>query len=180
MNRREVGSLLAFWGVVATAGCLSSRAPTDAATTTNAPTESPGSTTEVPTQAVSVTKRVEAGQTGLIRVVHVHDGGAVSLELTCPDGTTTSARGQLSAQEWRRLEQRILDMDLTAFQSTYQCESDCPSDIPSRQVTISAGEHVTETRIEAGGTPPEPLAALLSRLTEISDGIDTPRCPRDQ
>jgi len=180
MYRRQFGSVLACWGLVATAGCLGSQSSAGSTTETNTPRQSTDTTTEAPSKSISVTERVEAGQTGLTRVVHVRDGGAVSIELTCPDGTTKSARGQLSAQEWRQLEHLILEIDLTALQSAYQCESECPSDIPSRQLTISVNERVAETRLEAGATPPESLTALLSQLTHVTGEIDTPSCTRDK
>lgn len=177
MNRREFGSAVALLGLVGTAGCLGSQA---GETSRTEATTSANTTSNSSPQTVSVTKRVKSGQTGLIRVVQIQDGGKIKIELTCPDGTTRSATSQLSAQDWEEFKQLILETDLAAVQSTYECESQCPSDIPPTQLTITVNDHVTETHIEAGADHPESLRSVLSHLSAFVDSVDAPTCTEDR
>lgn len=168
MDRRRYVSLLAG-GMVVPAGCLS--APTGGDTPA-----SPDATEDNTSNAVSVTKRVEAGRTGLTRILRVQDGGSISIEVSCPDAEKKTTIGQLSTQVWRQFKQLVRSTDLTAFQSAYECDTHCPSDIPPVHLTITTGSQTADILIEAGADRPESLEEISSRLTGLSDTLDVPAC----
>lgn len=168
MNRRKFGALLVFWPTLLMTGCVRSR--TQSATQT---------TTRTSTTAVSVTKRIEAGQTGLVRTLTVRDGGTVLIELTCPNGTMESATGEIPAEDWKRFKQLILETDPTTLRAAYKCDSSCPSDIPPVQLTFIVNKRKTDIEIEAGADHPESLATIRSQLTAFADRIETPSCTGD-
>lgn len=173
MYRRYVVRALGAGAAAATAGCLGTRNESPAATTTAttaATTVDPGEHT------VTVTRRVEQPTTGLTRVLRASDGGALSVDLTCPDGTTKTATADAPDDEWAAFERRVVATDVATFADAYECEGDCPTDAPPTRLEFDVDGTVTEVLIDPTADRPDELAAILDDLDALAAHLDAPTC----
>jgi len=180
MFRRALLSSLGTAAAAATTGCLSSN---DAAQASNPPAAPATATATQTTEAVDpsehtieVTRRVDFGPTGLRRVLRASEGGDLTVDLTCPDGSTESASASIGADEWRAFERRVLSADLTAFDDEYRCEGACPSDAPPSRVAFEVDGCVTEVLVDSNAEVPADLAALLDSLDALAERVAYPSC----
>lgn len=183
MRRRSV---LSSVGLVAAtlAGCLDTGAPGPSTETTGGLETTPETATPTATTAsvdpsehdVAVTRTVEHGATGLTSVLRVTDGGDLSSELVCPDGSTESVTAMVSGDEWAAFERRVLSAAIPELSEQYDCETGCPSDAPPTRLTFDVDGHVTEVVVEAGADRPPVLADLLDTLAAWANRLDGPTC----
>lgn len=126
--------------------------------------------------SLNVTKRVEHGQTDLERVLRIEDGGHLTVELTCQDGSTKSAETDLPDDDWTEFEALVLESDVTGFASEYECSGDCPQDVPPTQLTFEIDGESTEVVVEPTADLPSDLDRILTEIESFEERIDSPTC----
>lgn len=183
MRRRALLSSLGAAAAAGVAGCLgaddAARESSSRSTTSTSGTSATAATTESvdPSEhTVAVTRRVDFGPTGLTRVLRAREGGELTVELTCPDGSEQSANATVSEAEWLAFERRVLAADRGAFADRYECAGDCPSDSPPARVTFDVDGCVTEVLVEPNAEMPEALAEILDSLDGIAESVAYPTC----
>lgn len=134
------------------------------------------STVERDDHVVTVTKRVEHGQTDLERVVRLQDGGHLQFELTCQDGTTKTASTVLPSDEWRNFERLVLKADVDEFKSAYECTGNCPTDGPVTSLTFEIDDEKTKLQFESRATLPTQLEDILTKIESFKENINPNSC----
>jgi hypothetical protein len=124
---------------------------------------------------VSVTKRVES-QSGLERSFTVTNGGDISYELTCPDGTRKTASGSVTDDEWMAFKQMVAGFDRKKLEETYECTSRCPQDIPSKHIQMTVDGSTVSTAIEATAGVPTGLKEIIAKISDFEGKIQKPTC----
>ncbi len=182
MRRRALLSSLGAAAAAVAAGCLGaddaardSRSQTTSATGTTETTRTTASV-DPNEHTVEVTRRVQFGPTGLTRVLHAREGGELTVDLTCPDGSEQSADATVSEAEWLAFERRVLAADRSAFAERYECEGDCPSDAPPARLTFDVDGCTTEVLVESNADVPSDLAEILGSLDGLAESVAYPSC----
>lgn len=183
MRRRALLSSLGAAAAAGAAGCLgvddaAQASPSQTTTSTAGTTETTRTTESVDPDehTVEVTRRVDFGPTGLTRVLHAREGGELTVDLTCSDGSTESANATVTEDEWLAFERRVLSADLASFAERYECEGDCPSDGPPSQLTFDVDGCVTQVLVESNADLPSDLAEVLDSLDTLAESIAYPAC----
>lgn len=172
MYRRDVISVLGAATVAPIVGCLGTG--NDSSTTTTATTAT--TTVDLSEHTVTVTRRITQPATGLMRLFRAADGGNLSIELTCPDGTTKTATADAPGDEWAAFERRVVSTDVAAFDDVYECEGDCPTDTPPTRLEFNVDGDDTEVLVEPTADRPDSLDAILNGLDALAAHVDAPTC----
>jgi hypothetical protein len=170
MDRRTALQTIGGGLTLSLAGCQQYEAVAPSETTREATAER-GSE-----HSLTVTKRVEHGQTGLERTLKIEDGGQVAYELRCPDETTKTARAELSSDEWLDFKQLVVESDVAGLDSEYECAGDCPRDVPPTSLTFEIDGETTEIVVEAGADVPTRLADITTEIGSFEDALKLPTC----
>ena len=171
MKRRLLLNIVALGASLPTTGCIQSGEQETASTEPNENSSTDGSTN----QTVSVTKRVES-QSGLKQSLNITNGGNLSYELTCSDGTQKNASGSVTGEKWTAFKQAVVNLDRDELQNKYECQSQCPRDIPPQHIQITINGSTVSTVIEAYAKIPSELNNIVSKITAFEEKIQKPTC----
>lgn len=107
--------------------------------------------------------------------VTVTEDGRLSFLFLCPNSDErTTAEAELSPEEHAAFERTVRDLDVSALEDEYTCGDQCPTDLPSTQLTVHVGDRTREIWFYAPppGTVPEGLVDLLGRLRSYADRFE--------
>jgi hypothetical protein len=179
MRRRTFLGALAG-STIALSGCASGSDPGEDETTTTAPDEgtptpSPTETptpTETPSPAeVAATLTVQAPMGNRRTSVAVEDGRVV-YTIECggsDDGPDRRVEAAVASETTAALDDRVAAAEPGTWADYYDCETDCPTDVPSVDVTITVDDRTYETGYYSGRQ--EPLPADLQAVVDLLDGL---------